>query len=102
MFRDTKEAEAKSSNDHNQSAAEYTGEDHSISGQNLQNPIKSCKEHEATFTNDKINRPKSDKPFPNDKKSGSDFRGLCTNCEKRFDCVVAKTTGGVWHCNEYV
>ena len=27
--------------------------------------------------------------------------GLCMNCEHRMDCVHAKTTGGVWHCEEY-
>ncbi len=27
--------------------------------------------------------------------------GLCMNCEHRVDCLHVKTTGGVWHCEEY-
>ncbi len=30
------------------------------------------------------------------------FKGLCINCQKRFECTYALTNGGVWHCNEYV
>jgi hypothetical protein len=30
------------------------------------------------------------------------FEGICINCEHRITCVNAKTTGGIWHCNEYL
>ena len=28
-------------------------------------------------------------------------RGLCVNCEHRMVCVLARTPGGIWHCDEY-
>lgn len=31
----------------------------------------------------------------------TDFKGLCVNCENRFDCTFPKPPGGVWHCQEY-
>jgi len=30
------------------------------------------------------------------------FKGLCMNCANRFDCLLPKSEGGVWHCEEYV
>lgn len=29
------------------------------------------------------------------------FKGLCCNCENRETCVIPKSEGGVWHCEEY-
>ncbi|MGD8922408.1 MAG: hypothetical protein PVH24_04105 [Candidatus Zixiibacteriota bacterium] len=29
------------------------------------------------------------------------LKGLCVNCENRFDCQLPKADGGVWHCEEY-
>ncbi|MHC4781304.1 MAG: hypothetical protein ACYTFG_22235, partial [Planctomycetota bacterium] len=29
------------------------------------------------------------------------LKGLCVNCEERFDCGYPKSPGGVWHCAEY-
>jgi hypothetical protein len=29
------------------------------------------------------------------------YKGLCVNCEKRLDCRLADSEGGVWHCEEY-
>jgi len=29
------------------------------------------------------------------------LKGLCVNCENRFDCRLPKADGGVWHCEEY-
>jgi len=31
----------------------------------------------------------------------SRLKGLCVNCEERFDCTYPKPPGGVWHCAEY-
>lgn len=31
----------------------------------------------------------------------TDLKGLCVNCENRFDCSFPKPPGGVWHCQEY-
>ena len=28
-------------------------------------------------------------------------RGLCCNCENNEICVIPKSEGGVWHCEEY-
>ncbi len=27
--------------------------------------------------------------------------GLCCNCENREICVIPKSEGGIWHCEEY-
>ena len=29
------------------------------------------------------------------------FKGLCMNCDNRFDCLLPRPEGGVWHCEEY-
>lgn len=29
------------------------------------------------------------------------YLGLCSNCENNEICVIPKTEGGVWHCEEY-
>lgn len=31
----------------------------------------------------------------------SDLKGLCMNCENRFNCSFPKPQGGVWHCAEF-
>jgi hypothetical protein len=31
----------------------------------------------------------------------SKYAGLCMNCEQRRSCAHPKTTGGVWHCEDY-
>lgn len=31
----------------------------------------------------------------------SGLKGLCTNCDCRFDCCLPRLEGGVWHCEEY-
>lgn len=30
-----------------------------------------------------------------------DLKGLCVNCDNRFDCGFPRLQGGVWHCQEY-
>lgn len=29
------------------------------------------------------------------------YKGLCVNCEDRRTCRLARSEGGVWHCEEY-
>ena len=29
------------------------------------------------------------------------YRGLCSDCEERANCVYPKPEGGVWHCEEF-
>jgi len=29
------------------------------------------------------------------------FKGLCVNCDHRFECRLPRPEGGVWHCEEY-
>lgn len=36
---------------------------------------------------------------PKDRKN--DFKGLCINCDNRFDCRMSQTDHGIWHCEEY-
>lgn len=31
----------------------------------------------------------------------ADHTGLCVNCQHRHDCGLARTEGGIWHCEEY-
>lgn len=35
------------------------------------------------------------------KQSAPLLQGLCTNCENSQVCVIPKTEGGIWHCEEY-
>lgn len=44
----------------------------------------------------RISKPKSDAP-----REAADLKGLCMNCENRFDCTLPRPPGGVWHCEEY-
>ena len=30
------------------------------------------------------------------------LRGLCVNCDRRYDCTYPKSPLGVWSCDEYV
>jgi len=47
------------------------------------------------------------KPETHSKKVDDDdtddykFLGLCINCDHRKICPLAKSEGGVWHCEEY-
>jgi hypothetical protein len=36
-----------------------------------------------------------------DAAAGLDVKGLCENCENRDNCLLPKSEGGVWHCEEY-
>ncbi|MBN1980975.1 MAG: hypothetical protein JW795_05555 [Chitinivibrionales bacterium] len=29
------------------------------------------------------------------------IKGLCVNCENKQNCVMSKTEGGIWRCEEY-
>ncbi len=35
-------------------------------------------------------------------RDAGEDRGLCANCAKRETCLLPKSEGGVWHCEEYV
>jgi hypothetical protein len=34
-------------------------------------------------------------------KTDEKFKGLCVNCEHRYECTFPKSESGVWHCEEY-
>ena len=34
-------------------------------------------------------------------ESEKNYMGLCRNCEKRQNCTLPTSEGGVWHCEEY-
>jgi len=38
---------------------------------------------------------------PSEKKAVERFKGLCMNCDNRFECQLPRPEGGVWHCEEY-
>ena len=50
----------------------------------------------------------NDQPLANQAKQESpregerEFRGLCSNCANRQTCLLPKSEGGVWHCEEYL
>lgn len=29
------------------------------------------------------------------------LKGICTNCDRAWDCRLPKGSGGIWHCEEY-
>ena len=31
----------------------------------------------------------------------NEYLGLCNNCEHQSYCTLAKSEGGIWHCEEY-
>lgn len=39
--------------------------------------------------------------MPTKVTDSSQYKGLCSNCDKRNSCVYVDKEGGVWHCNEY-
>ncbi len=56
--------------------------------------------------------PESEKSFITEPKTDSgridnagsedyQYLGLCMNCDHRASCPLAKSEGGVWHCEEY-
>ncbi len=36
-----------------------------------------------------------------DEQTLAKYKGLCSNCDNRHDCMFPKPEGGVWHCEEY-
>lgn len=50
-------------------------------------------------SNEKAGEPKDAEP--NEKDDSERFKGLCMNCDNRFDCLLPRPEGGVWHCEEY-
>lgn len=36
------------------------------------------------------------------KEDESEFKGLCLNCANRHTCLLPRSEGGVWHCEEYL
>jgi hypothetical protein len=35
-------------------------------------------------------------------RDAGEYKGLCVNCANRETCLLPKSEGGVWHCEEYV
>jgi len=35
-------------------------------------------------------------------EEAGEYEGLCVNCAKREVCLLPKSEGGVWHCEEYM
>ena len=33
--------------------------------------------------------------------ASSTLAGLCLNCDHRESCILTRSVGGVWHCEEY-
>jgi len=44
-----------------------------------------------------------DSPNPNANGEEAEIhKGLCANCANRSTCLLPRSEGGVWHCEEYV
>ncbi len=63
-----------------------------------------CEEFEITPVETKCSQ-KVAHEQPVDEKENFDnsykYKGLCVNCENRKTCMLSRTEGGVWHCEEY-
>jgi hypothetical protein len=35
-------------------------------------------------------------------KPTEEYKGLCVNCDLRYECKFPRTAEGVWHCEEYI
>jgi hypothetical protein len=35
-------------------------------------------------------------------KERKEFKGLCVNCARRYECLLLNSEGGVWHCEAYL
>jgi hypothetical protein len=46
--------------------------------------------------------PKGRNDHKQHEKDAEVYKGLCMNCANRFDCLLPKCEGGVWHCEEYI
>jgi len=67
--------------------------------QNSTKPIISCEEFENIET---LETTKKDlKENLEKKEKVYELKGLCANCENRFDCKFEKPESCVWHCEEY-
>ena len=68
-------------------------------------PVLQCEEFEPFESRPFV--PLINEPLMNreqviaDMDENMDLKGLCVNCEKRYDCKFPKQPGGVWHCEEY-
>ena len=59
-------------------------------------PVYSCDDYE--------NHPTVAAPVPSTARTDIKpvtLKGLCVDCKHRESCILAKTQGGVWHCEEY-
>jgi hypothetical protein len=50
-------------------------------------------------SDDKAEEPKDSER--NKKGDNERIKGLCMNCDNRFECLLPRPEGGVWHCEEY-
>lgn len=56
----------------------------------------------VALTNIWVSRQVADDSNGNWESSTDILRGLCVNCDRRYDCTYPKPPGGVWSCDEYV
>ena len=62
-------------------------------------PVWYCNEYKEAKKSSPPNLPTR---VGNSDSSPETYRGLCVNCERLGGCNIALSTGGVWHCNEYI
>ena len=63
-------------------------------------PVWFCEQFDDYAPADNPGRnPGGESPTPS--AIGKKLNGLCVNCELAADCALAKSEGGVWHCEEY-
>jgi hypothetical protein len=56
----------------------------------------------ALMANIRVSRQIADDSIGNWEPATGILRGLCVNCDRRYDCTYPKPPSGVWSCDEYV
>lgn len=81
--------------------------DHCVNCRTATRPIQFCEQFECNSPNPgPSSRPspvaaRKSNPGSTARPEPPGLKGLCVNCECRFDCCLPKPEGGVWHCEEY-
>jgi len=64
-------------------------------------PIWHCEEYCCGTDGVECPKPPALEPLAAGRQEIPNLKGLCINCENRFDCRFPNREDGVWHCAEY-
>ena len=82
-----------------------TCNDQAICISDSRRPVMFCEQFDD-YTPEPEKTYQSKSPAVSDKVDKADkddypYLGLCMNCDHRKTCPLAKSEGGVWHCEDY-